>query len=326
MDKKISLKLPKRRKRSLDARRARAGYLFTLPFILGILLVYLPILLDSIWFSFNQEIPGPIVDGMPTYVIQFVGLDFYKEAFETPDFVTALLAGLQQLVLEVPAVIIFSLFIAVVLNQKMVGRAAFRAIFFMPVVLSTGVMADIQSLGAAANSDALGGIDTGAGEATGAAGTVTAEDLEGWFGDLSIGVDLITFILDLVNRIYDIVNRSGVQMLIFLAALQSISPAIYESCKIDGATAWETFWKITLPMLSPMILVNAVYTIIDAFTINNEVMNYITNSVTAMNTTYEQPRMVAGAMYWIYFLIVILIVAIIAAICSAFVFYQRKSD
>ena len=98
MDKKISLKLPKRRKRSLDARRARAGYLFTLPFILGILLVYLPILLDSIWFSFNQEIPGPIVDGMPTYVIQFVGLDFYKEAFETPDFVTALLADRKSVV------------------------------------------------------------------------------------------------------------------------------------------------------------------------------------------------------------------------------------
>ena len=78
MDKKISLKLPKRRRKSLDARRARAGYLFTLPFILGVLLVYMPILLDSIWFSFNQEVPGPIVDGMPTYVIEFVGLEFYK--------------------------------------------------------------------------------------------------------------------------------------------------------------------------------------------------------------------------------------------------------
>ena len=323
MTSNVAVAPKKRRKKiaSLDRRKSRAGWFFVLPFVLGFLLIYLPMIYRSLLLTFQYEVRGAAGE----YV--FVGFKNYIDAFMVDNtFIQKLLSGLQTLALDVPCILIFSLFMAIMLNQKMVGRAAFRAIFFMPVVLSTGVMADIQSLGAAANSDALGGIDTGAGEAAGAAGTVTAEDLEGWFGDLSIGVDLITFILDLVNRIYDIVNRSGVQMLIFLAALQSISPAIYESCKIDGATAWETFWKITLPMLSPMILVNAVYTIIDAFTINNEVMNYITNSVTAMNTTYEQPRMVAGAMYWIYFLIVILIVAIIAAICSAFVFYQRKSD
>jgi len=313
MDKKLSLKLPKRRRRrSLDARRARAGYLFTLPFILGILLVYMPILLDSIWFSFNQEVPGPIVDGMPTYVIEFVGLDFYKEAFETPDFVTALLAGLQQLVLEVPTVIIFSLFIAEVLNQKMVGRAAFRAIFFVPVIIATGIMESINASDAMQNMMS-GGIDDGSGAS--ASDIVSVMDIQKMFAELGFGSEIVTSVVGLVNNIYNIINYSGVQMLIFLAGLQSISPAIYEACTIDGATGWETFWKITFPMISPMILVNAAYTIIDAFTREtNPVMTYI-------DTVKSNA---AISMAWIYFIIVVLIILVVAAVASSFIFYQRR--
>ena len=109
-------------------------------------------------------------------------------------------------------------------------------------------------------------------------------------------------------------------MLIFLAGLQSISPSIYEACKIDGATGWETFWKVTFPMISPMILVNAVYTIIDSFTTeSNVVMTFIAK-------VYEKPDgdVLSSAMSWIYFLIVIGIIAIVAGICSSVVFYQRK--
>ena len=111
-------------------------------------------------------------------------------------------------------------------------------------------------------------------------------------------------------------------MLIFLAGLQSISPAIYESVQIDGATAWETFWKITFPMISPMILVNAVYTVIDSFTTNsNTVMTFIQN---VKDTQIGNGDVVASAMSWIYFLIVIVIVALVALFASAFVFYQRR--
>ena len=137
---------------------------------------------------------------------------------------------------------------------------------------------------------------------------------------MKVGNELVKTITDIVNNIFDIVNRSGVQMLIFLAALQSISPAIYESCKIDGATAWETFWKITLPMISPMILVNGIYTIIDSFTTeSNPVMVYV-------QQVYSEYQEMSTAMAWIYFVIVGLIVALIAAVMSGFVFYQRKND
>ena len=109
-------------------------------------------------------------------------------------------------------------------------------------------------------------------------------------------------------------------MLIFLAGLQSISPAIYEACKIDGATGWETFWKITFPMISPMILVNAVYTIIDSFTTeSNTVMSYIASASAPQNATE-----ISTAMSWMYFMIVVLILAAVAGIMSMYVFYQRK--
>ena len=122
--------------------------------------------------------------------------------------------------------------------------------------------------------------------------------------------------------ISDIVNRSGVQILIFLAALQSISPAIYESCQIDGATSWETFWKITFPMVSPMILVNGIYTVIDNFTTDsNSVMNVINETY---GSAISGAQHVSAAMGWMYFLLVLLLVGVVALICSAFVFYQRR--
>ena len=126
------------------------------------------------------------------------------------------------------------------------------------------------------------------------------------------------YIVSIVNNVYNIINYSGVQMLIFLAGLQSISPAIYEACRIDGATGWETFWKVTFPMISPMILVNSVYTIIDAFTRRTgATMSYIWGA--------EGPiKSQATAMSWIYFLIVVIILAIITGIISSFIFYQRR--
>ena len=114
-----------KRRVSLDKRKARSGYLFVLPFLLGVLLIYLPILLDSIAFSMSRS----EFEGI-TQVYRFVGLQYYKQAFATSSFTENLLKGLQQLVFQVPAIIIFSLFIAVILNQDMLGRAAFRAIFF----------------------------------------------------------------------------------------------------------------------------------------------------------------------------------------------------
>ena len=304
-----TLKIKTRRPASLEKRKARAGYVFVLPFILGIVLIYLPILIDSLWFSFYAMQPGKHGG---TYVYVFQGLDYYKYAFTgSPQFVSKLLSGLQQLIFEVPAIIIFSLFIAVVLNQKMLGRAAFRAIFFVPVIISTGLMDSINGSDRV-SSEMSGGIDDG----SGSTGIINAMQVEELFREMAIGGELVKYVVDLVNNIYNIINYSGVQMLIFLAGLQSISESIYEASRIDGATGWETFWKITFPMISPMILVNAVYTIIDSFTRSSNItMTYIKSVSDAGH---------ASAMYWIYFISVILIIAAVAGVASTFIFYQRR--
>jgi len=318
---KIQVDAPGKKRRSsasLDVRKARAGWLFVLPFILGFVLIYIPIIFDSIKYSFN-EIDILVGGG---YKLEWVGWKNYSDALLVDtSYVTTLVSGLKQLIMDIPCIVLFSLFIAIILNQKIAGRAAFRAIFFIPVILSTGLIADIDAQNSL-NSymQESGGIDDGSGQTSTATEIISVMDIERLFDNMMIGTEIVEYVVGMVNNIFNIVNRCGVQMLIFLSGLQSISPAIYESCSIDGASGWESFWKVTLPMVSPMILVNTIYTIIDAFTSqDNRVMSYIAS-------VYEQAdgNVLSSAMSWMYFLIVILIIAAASGLLSAFVFYQRR--
>ena len=317
---------PKKKKvASLDAKKSRAGWLFVLPFVIGFVLLYVPMLFQSVQFSFSEiNILTNQGGGGGGYELEFVGWDNYSKAlFNDANFVRVLTSSLKQLVLDVPAIVIFSLFMAIVLNQKMVGRAVFRAIFFIPVILTTGLMDQIDQANAVLTYMNSGGIDTGASDAlNGGTDIISALDVTSLLGNMAVGTELVEYVVDVVNNIFNIVNRSGVQMLIFLAGLQSISPAIYESCTMDGATGWETFWKITFPMISPMILVNTIYTVIDSFTSkSNEVMTYINR---IYEGTTRDARVLSSAMSWIYFLVVLVLIAAVAGIISLFVFYQRK--
>jgi len=311
---------PKKRKSnaSLDTKKARAGWFFTMPFIVGFIAVYLPIIIDSIKMSFCTIKNLPNQGG---YRLTFVQFENYSTAlFEDTNFVRTFVGGLQQLIFDIPAIVIFALFIAVLLNQKMLGRAAFRTIFFVPVILATGLIDEIDR--SSSLLDYMGsndGIESGDEMSTGATEIISTLDIAKLFSSMKIGTGMVGYVTNLVNNIYNIINRSGVQMLIFLAGLQSISPAIYESCSIDGASSWETFWKITFPMISPMILVNSIYTVIDSFTSSaNTVMNYINNYYSTESQT------VSSAMAWMYFLAVMAIIAVVAGVLSAYIFYQRK--
>ena len=308
----------KKKPASLDAKKARAGWFFVLPFVIGFVILYIPMLISSIEFSFSQI----HMQGKLGYALEFIGIENYRDAlFSDAEFVRTLTESIKQLVLDVPAIVIFSLFMAIVLNQKMLGRAVFRAIFFIPVILATGLIDQIDQGNAAMNYMNSGGIDMGAG-GTESEGLINTMDITNLLGNMVIGTELVEYVVGIVNNIFNIVNRSGVQMLIFLSGLQSISPAIYESCKMDGATGWETFWKITFPMISPMILVNTIYTVIDSFTSeSNVVMRYINR---VYNTGSIRPRELSSAMSWIYFLLVLALIGLVTLLVSAFVFYQRR--
>lgn len=313
----------KRGKLSLLQKRSLSGWLFALPFVIGILFVYAPIIFTSIQITFFENVDK--ADGS----MAFVGFQNYQHILGGGDpwFQITIVDGLQDLILQIPAIVIFALFMAIILNQKMTGRAAFRAIFFLPVILSTGIVDRLNATDAFGDSvsGSTGGIDNNTGEEAG--GIVSALDIQQLLGSIKLGSGLVEYVTNLVNNIFDIVSRSGVQMLIFLSGLQSISPAIYESCQVEGASAWETFWKITLPMISPMILVNAVYTVIDLFTCyDNRVMKLMEQALNYRGDyggDLGGPS-IAGAMAWVYIGIVLLFIVVVALILKSVVFYQRR--
>ena len=313
------LKAKKKKSRSLEKQKSVFGWLFILPFLIGFVLIYLPMIVSSIQISFSS-----IAYEEVGQVLTWVGFENYSYAlFEDANFVKTLIECLTGMAFDIPAIIIFSLFMAILLNQDMKGRAAFRAIFFVPVIVSTGIIEsiDLQNVIAQAGESGMNiGADGVEGTANLGNEIISAIDVERFFGSMKIGSELAGIVSGWANNVYSIVNRSGVQMLIFLAALQSISPSIYESCRVEGATGWETFWKITFPMISPMILVNLVYTIIDSFTTkSNIMMSFITE---ASNKPNGKP--IGTSMAWLYFLIVIIILAVLTGIASLFVFYQRR--
>lgn len=327
---------PKKKMRlTLTKKKALAGWLLVLPFVIGLLIVYGPILLNSLRMVFSSV----TISKDKGVVYQFIGIENIKWAFGLskdsngepigdPYFLENILTGMKDLLIQIPSIVIFSLFMAIILNQKMRGRTVFRAIFFLPVVLSIGVIDEFDATSAISLGAITGGIDDGTGELTGGNSFISMMDLNMLFSNVQIGGSFLSIASDLVNNIFDIVSRSGVQMLIFLSGLQSISPAIYESCQIDGASAWETFWKVTLPMISPMILVNSIYTVIDAFTSSdNRVIRHVMNDVTAakfpkpVDLEYDS---LATTEMWIYVAFVALLVVIVAFLMKAFVFYQKR--
>ncbi len=315
---------------SLTEKKARVGWIFVAPFVFGLVFIYASAIWESLCYSVAYYKQLSALEGFG-YQLQFIGLANYKAALNlTVDaeqgilFKEFLFTSFFDQVVEIVAIILLSLFVAVLLNQKMVGRAAFRAIFFIPVVIGAGIIAKIDSNNAIITSmSSLEGLDMGQVEGGGVS-FVSAMDLTAAFQNLGIASKFVDVIVELVNDIYNIVNRSGVQMLIFLSGLQSISPSIYESCQMEGATAWETFWKITFPMISPMILANSVYTVIDSFTAeSNKVMNFILNKTGGAMTSVDT---VQSAACWIYFALVIVMLAAVFGICKTFVFYQRRND
>ncbi len=299
---------------SLKSKKALSGWLFCLPFVLGIIGIYLPMVIKSIEVSFRGSKGNN----------DFFSFDAYVAVFNDPNgFTKTVLDAMGDLVLQIPAIVIFALFMAIILNQKMTGRTFFRAVFFLPVILSTGIIDAIDTQISAGEMNESGAVDDNTGSE--GDGFISALDVEALLSSVNITIgkfNMAEMVTSLINKIFMIVSRSGVQMLIFLSGLQSISPSIYESCQMEGASAWETFWKITLPMISPMILVNAIYTVVDLFTAaDNRVMQGLAG-YGGMFGSNNPGNFSAGI--WIYILLVLVVVIVVALLMKTVVFYQRR--
>lgn len=271
------------------------GYIFIAPWIVGFLVFTLYPLLHSVFLSFQKVKFSP--DGIKTTNI---GFQNYNNIFTNDvDFMQKLLEFVKQLVISVPIVIVFALIIAMLLNQNIRFKGFFRTIFFLPVIISSGpVMKELTNQG----FTAIPNIESYAFY------QVLLDNSDNFF------VGIITY---LITNIISILWFSGVQILIFIAALQKLDKQVYEASMIDGASKWEQFWLITLPTLKPMILVNTVYTIvtISVFSLN-PVIEHIKSQMFKINTGFGY----ASALSWLYFLVI----AIILLLAVGLLTYKGK--
>ena len=298
---------------TMRAKEAVAGLLFVLPFLVGFFFIFLPLITESLKYSFsNMEVT---MDGYVLTKAKENGLEHYIKAFAIdPDFNLQLLSSIGGMLVQIPLVLIFSFFAANLLNQKFRGRTVARSIMFLPVIISSGVIIALD------NSDLLVSTLSTTSELTGSDLASALNMTQFLYDYTSLPVSVISFLSSAVTGLYDIIIASGIQILIFLAGLQSISPSLYEASSMEGATQWENFWKITFPMISPLILVNSVYTVVDLFTNdNNEMMAEIKRTIfTEIDYGY------GSAMAWIYFICIAVIIAVVGGVISKHVFYYDE--
>ena len=294
-----------KRMSGIARRRAWTGRLFVLPFTLGFLLLFLYPSLESLRYSFSNV---SFADGV--FSVSWLGVDHYVFAFTRDSQFPVLLADtFKNMALQVPVILLISLFIAMILNQKFHGRMLARAVFFLPVIVTSGIIISLL------NEDIFNQtIQTGNQQST---MIFQATGLQQMLISLRIPTTVITTLTEMVSTIFDMLWRSGVQILIFLAAMQGVPSQLYEAARIEGATGWESYWKITFPMISPLIFTCLVYTIIDTFTdYSNELM------LTIQQMAFEQLRYAyACAMAWIFFVLVALVIAVVNWVVGRYVFY-----
>lgn len=289
-------------------RKARIGRLFILPFTLGFIFFFLQPLLFSLYYSFTQNSPKG-----NTMIFSWIGLNNYRFLFQQDtDFLPTLFVNLNQMITQVPVIVMFSLFIAVVLNQRFKGRTFVRAVFFLPVIISSGIIISILYQDVFNQSIRMGSAQT--------AYIFQSSGLSDILYSSNLPVGVITFITNILSSIFDMLWKTGVQILIFLAAIQGVPLQLYEAAKVEGATGWESFWKITFPIISPMILVNVIYSIVDSFTDYLNPMMRLINDIGFRDIRYSY----ASAMGWIYMLIVLSIILMVNLVIGKLVFYRSE--
>ena len=269
---------------------------------IGFLFFYIEPIISSLTFAFSK-----VTVDLDGYTSKFIAFDNFKYAFtEDASYTTALMGDLLNLIWKTPVIIILSLCLALLINKKFKGRLFVRAVFFLPVIFSNGVLLDIIQNDTVVQSavSATSVLDSG----TAVSQTQGLSELLLQAGFAEEIIDFTTMVTDSFSSL---VWNSGVQMLIFLSGLQSISPSLYEAASVEGASGWETFCKITVPMLSPMILLNIIYTIVDSYSsTSNGVIGIVINAIS--NNRFGT----ASAMAWVYFLVIGLIIGIIFFVSS----------
>lgn len=303
-----SEKKPKGLKIPYERRKGLYGYGFIALWAIGSIYFFILPVIKSLIYSFNDTQPRT------GYMeLTFVGWDNYVDAFrKDPDYSKNLVEVLSSTALKTPLIIIFSIFIAVILNQKFRGRTAARAIFFLPVIIATGPVYDIIN-----GNMSTGGYAGGSEQFSSMFETDLVDQLLTFLGIYNISDKLTSLISTVTDDIFNMVWNAGIQILLFLSALQNIPHSAKEAAQMEGATAWEYFWKITVPYISPMVIAALVYTVVDSFV---DPSNPVMQQVLSKAASWQHGQ--SAAMGWAYFAIVGAVLAIVVVIVNKFVYYE----
>lgn len=286
-------------RRTIRTRRAIAGYLFISPFIIGFLAFMLKPLIESFIMSF-QSITLSAQSGISKVP---VGWENYIYALTIdPEFNQMLVDEIVRMVTHSLATMVLAFMVALLLNQRFAGRALARAIFFLPVILSSGVLVGIET-----NNSLIIGMK----ELIAQSNNLNfGNALFGLLSASGVGTQALEVVNGLISAVYDIVMASGIQIVIFLSGLQTIPRSMYEAAEMEGSSAWESFWMVTFPIISPLLIVNMIYTIVDFFMKTDNLIMEKIHEEMFINLRYG----FSSALSWIYFAVAITMIGISALI------------
>ena len=287
----------KKRIKGIESRKSRYGWMFISPWVLGFILFFLIPIVQSVIFAFSYvelDIGG--------FVTEFVAFEHFEYLWnEDTEFVSNLSSALGNLLYSLPLTVALSLTFAVILNQQFKGRLLARAIFFLPVIIASGVIMEILTNATSGGMSAVGGSNEYS------QGMI---DFDAVLGMLNLPAKITQAISEYLSNIFNLVWDCGVQTVLFISGLQSVPAALYEVSKVEGTTKWEDFWYITFPMLGNTTLLVIIYTIIEIVVkATNPVIKQAYNLMLS-NQIYDE----SSAILWFYFAIVGAISGIVIAV------------
>lgn len=287
--------MKKSKHKSIERLKSRYAYIFLSPWLLGMLFFFLVPIIQSVYFSFSRV---AIEDGVES---KFLGLANYKYVlFKDTQYVENFVDALTDMLISVPFILVISLILAVLLNNKFKGRLFFRSLFFLPVIIASGAVLGLY-------------LNAASGTATEVAVNESVSfgmiDFTEIFSALNLPNAIEKYLGIALDNLFMLVWQSGIQIILFIAGLQSIPDLLYEVSMVEGATKWEEFWFITLPMLGRTIFLVIVFTIVENITkSNNKVM--INGYNFFNNIEYGK----GSAALWLYFVVVGVLMAVILLI------------
>lgn len=289
---------------SYERRQGLVGYLFLLPWIIGSLIFFCYPFFHTVWMSFCD-----VKFDAGTILTTFKGFSSYTDVFLKEQFLQQATTHLLTTLLHTVCVLIISIFLAIILNQQFFGRTVWRVIFSLPIIVASGLVLSVfqndLTFQASVTSESTNIFQN--------------EALTEMLLSMGIGDKIIEIVVTAVSSVVDILWMSGVQILLFITGLQSISPSLYEVCDVEGATAWQRFWNVTFPLLTPYIFLNIIYSIIDISTQSTaDVMS--TMRYYYSNTFYSNASAAATG----YFLMILVVLGLISIFLSKRIVYIDK--